>query len=385
MIKLLKASSYYPVYLNWFYARHSHLVAASYAEQHTALMADGFSLSDSWSRHLGRVEGNFEVCELVVNAAPLQKRWARENGFSFSEENWLAEIFLEQCRRFGPRVLYAHAPEVDAALRVRCKQASVQPLFVITYDGIARNHRRMIEGADLIITCLQSSARYYRSEGANAHWMMFGFDPVLADRLDRSLPPCDVSFVGGLAVRIGHQARAKDLDRISRSVPLQAWISGLPNDDELLRQWLSFARHAEWKGFAGFPAAALAARKLRKLNQGEVFGVEMLSTLAASLMTLNIHIAAAGEQAANIRLFESTGVGTCLVTDWKKNIGELFEPDREVVVFRSAAEAVEKIKHLLNHREECRAIAERGRARTLRSHNYADRLAEFEAVLLPLL
>lgn len=385
MIKLLKASSYYPAYLNWFYARHTHLELASYAEQHAALMADGFSLSDSWSRHLGRAEGNFEVQELVVNAAPLQKRWARENGFSFREEHWLSDIFLEQFRRFGPRVLYAHAPEVDAGLRARCKQSSASPLFVITYDGIARNHRRMIEGADLIITCLQSSALYYRSEGANAHWMMFGFDPALADRLDRSLRPCDVSFVGGLAVRIGHQARAKMLDEIARSVSLQTWISGLPTDGELLRQWLSFARHAEWDGFAEFPTAALAARRLRKLNQGEVFGREMLSTLAASRLTLNIHIAAAGEQAANIRLFESTGVGTCLVTDWKKNMSELFEPDREVVVFRSAAEAVEKISYLLAHEGERRAIAVRGRARALRSHNYADRLAELEAVLLPLL
>ena len=43
-----------------------------------------------------------------------------------------------------------------------------------------------------------------------------------------------------------------------------------------------------------------------------------------------------------MRLFEATGSGACLVTDWKENLGELFEPDVEVVTYRSVAECVKK-------------------------------------------
>ena len=39
--------------------------------------------------------------------------------------------------------------------------------------------------------------------------------------------------------------------------------------------------------------------------------------------------------ANNMRLYEATGVGALLVTDWKENLGEMFEPGKEVVAYRS--------------------------------------------------
>ncbi len=385
MRHLLKASSYYPAYLQWFYGQHPELHLASYAEQHAALMADGFALSDSWSRYLGGAGRPFQVTELVVNAESLQKQWAREHGVAYQEESWMQDIFFAQFAQLQPQLLYAHAPEVGPALRARCRELARGKLFVLTYDGIARNHPRVVEGADLVVSCLRSSADYYESIGVKAHVMKFGFDPAVTARLDRRVPVRDVTFVGGLAVRIGHQVRARVLDDIARGTKLDAWVSGLPDDAGLLRQWFSFARHGEWRGFADFPPVAAAARRLRDASLGTLFGMKMLSQLAASRMTLNVHIAAAGAEAANIRLFESTGVGACLVTDWKENLAELFEPDREVVTFRSSEEALEKINYLLNHEAERQAIAERGQRRTQTTHNYAVRLAEFEAALLPLL
>ena len=41
------------------------------------------------------------------------------------------------------------------------------------------------------------------------------------------------------------------------------------------------------------------------------------------------------------RLFEATGVGTLLVTDWKKNLHEMFEPGKEVIVYHSPEECAE--------------------------------------------
>ncbi len=381
MIKLLKASSYYPRYLAWFYARHPELRDVSYAEQHAALMADGFALSDSWSRHLGGPQGGFAVTELVVNAEPLQKRWAKENHVEYREAHWMADIFLAQFRSVAPRVLYAHAHEINPALRRACRDLAGGRLYVMTYDGIGRHTPEVFTESDLVITCLRSSADFYRAHGVDSHWMMFGFDPTVLERLDRSLQVTLLSFVGGLQVRIGHQERARTLDHIAAHAPLERWISGLPGDAALLRLWASFARYGDWRGFCGFPPAALAARRLRHGNRGELFGLQMFSRLAASSITLNVHIAAAGNQAANIRLFEATGVGSCLVTDWKNNIADLFEPDREIVVFRRPEEAVEKIHYLLDHEKERAEIARRGQQRTLSSHSYASRLAELREKL----
>lgn len=45
-------------------------------------------------------------------------------------------------------------------------------------------------------------------------------------------------------------------------------------------------------------------------------------------------------------------MGACLVTDWKENLHEMFEPEKEVVTYRSADEMVEKVNYLLAHDEE---------------------------------
>lgn len=381
MIRLFKATSYYNTYLQWFYGRRPELKMSSYAEQHAALMADRFALSDSWSRSLQGEAGGFEVSEVVVNAEPLQKRWAQENGVTFRESNWLEDIVVEQVRRFRPRILYAHAPEVGTRVRTRCREAAGKPLLVVAYDGVGRHNRQMVEGADLMLTCLRGSESYFRSQGVRAHCMSFGFDPVILEGLDRKVTPSQATFIGSLVLGMGHQTRAIVLERIRRRVALDSWISGLPGDTDLLRAWMSLAKRGEVRRFLGFPAAASAARRLRAGNRGELYGMAMYSQLAAARFTLNIHIAAAGEQAANIRLFEATGVGTCLVTDWKPNLPDLFEPDREVVVFRSADEAVEKIEYLLDHECERQAIAQRGQSAALQRHNYLDRVREVAPVL----
>jgi spore maturation protein CgeB len=82
-----------------------------------------------------------------------------------------------------------------------------------------------------------------------------------------------------------------------------------------------------------------------------------------------------------MRLFETTGVGTCLVTDWKSNLGELFEPDREVVTYRSAEECVDKVKWLLEHPAEREDIARSGQSRTLKDHSFAQRAVQLDQII----
>ena len=82
-----------------------------------------------------------------------------------------------------------------------------------------------------------------------------------------------------------------------------------------------------------------------------------------------------------MRLFEATGVGACLLTDSKENLGELFEPDAEVVAYRDADECVEKVRYLLGHESRRREIAAAGQRCTLRNHTFASRAALIDAVI----
>jgi spore maturation protein CgeB len=69
-----------------------------------------------------------------------------------------------------------------------------------------------------------------------------------------------------------------------------------------------------------------------------------------------------------MRLFEATGVGSCLLTDNKANMSDLFDINKEVVVYNSPGDCVARVKWLLENEEERKKIAIAGQKRTLESH-----------------
>ncbi len=107
----------------------------------------------------------------------------------------------------------------------------------------------------------------------------------------------------------------------------------------------------------------------------------MYQALHNAKISLNLHIDAAGNNANNMRLYESTGVGAMLLTDHKDNLHTLFEPGQEVVAYRSQEECSELIGYYLSHEAERQAIAAAGQARTLKEHTYAHRMQELVDIL----
>jgi len=77
-----------------------------------------------------------------------------------------------------------------------------------------------------------------------------------------------------------------------------------------------------------------------------------------------------------MRLFEATGVGAFLLTDFKDNLDTLFDPDREVAVWRSIEECLKRIDHHLRDDDGRAAIARAGQTRTMAQHTYRHRAAE---------
>jgi len=111
----------------------------------------------------------------------------------------------------------------------------------------------------------------------------------------------------------------------------------------------------------------------------------MYEVLAGARIALNHHIDVAGRYANNMRLYEATGVGALLLTDWKENLPQLYEPGKEVAVYRNVEECADLMEHYLA-REDVRAgVARAGQERTLRDHTYEQRMREFVELARPLL
>ena len=112
-----------------------------------------------------------------------------------------------------------------------------------------------------------------------------------------------------------------------------------------------------------------------------VFGIEMFDTLFHSDVVLNIHADSSPEFASNMRLYEATGVGSCLLTDNKKNMEDLFTPGKEVVTYDSVQDCIEKATWLMEHPSERKKIAEAGKQRCLLEHTYDNRAVEFDQMI----
>ncbi len=83
----------------------------------------------------------------------------------------------------------------------------------------------------------------------------------------------------------------------------------------------------------------------------------------------------------NPRTFELAAAGAFQLVDERSLLPECFEAGKEVVTFSTARDLKEKIAYYLQHPEERKAIAEAGRARVLKDHNYLARMQQMLSII----
>jgi glycosyltransferase involved in cell wall biosynthesis len=120
---------------------------------------------------------------------------------------------------------------------------------------------------------------------------------------------------------------------------------------------------------------------LRPIYQNEYVAEEEKAKAfnAAQIVLNTMHY---GEiEGVNCRLFEAAGCGAFQIADWKPALPDLFEPEREIVTFRTQPEFKEKVDYYLAHSEERREIADRAYARAQNDHTYERRLEKMFEIL----
>jgi spore maturation protein CgeB len=85
------------------------------------------------------------------------------------------------------------------------------------------------------------------------------------------------------------------------------------------------------------------------------------------------------------RIFQIAASGGFVMTDWREDAVNLFEPDHEVVYFKSLSELPDLIDRFKNMPEERARIANAGRRRFLNQHTAAHRMEELSVKLYEIL
>lgn len=108
----------------------------------------------------------------------------------------------------------------------------------------------------------------------------------------------------------------------------------------------------------------------------------MYEILRQSMLNLNHHIDVTGAYAGNARLFEATGVGTLLITDWKQKFaGHARAGQGGRLAIALPRNALKWSSYYLEHDEKRETIARAGQQRSLRDRTYYRRMPELADIV----
>ena len=372
-MRILIFDTNYPAFMAEFWENHAELSEQSYDTAWRVLMDQCFGTADYYSHNL-KVLGH-EATEVIANDFTLQSLWARENGIQLPGEteefrwtrcrkwvpwlrrersqNWIYAVLEAQIEAFAPDVLYVQ--DIHFADQNWLRQQKKRGLFIAGQVASPLGNSNY-SAYDVIYTSLPGFVPILQKRGVNSRYFRIGFEPRVLKKMGADAlasPRYELGFCGGISG--AHSERTQFLETIARQVPLNLW---------------------------GYGAETVAANSpLRAQHHGPAWGLEMYCALRSCAISLNGHINIAGDFANNMRLYEATGVGSLLLTDNKINIEELFDKDKEIVVYDNAEDCLEKIQFLMNNENKRVEIARAGQERTLREHSYARRMEELAEML----
>ena len=255
------------------------------------------------------------------------------------------------------KIFFLHDYFFTPEFRKKIRKEIPSIKLILAWDGILFHDAKRFEGADIVLAHVKDTLAYYQQNGFHTCEFSHGFEESLLPQLTMGRESIDTSFVGSIMLFDGgHGERLHFLAELSRRMNIDFFLSGeeiVKNYGLLAKNQINRLKNKDFRTY-------LDIWQLGRKNKGTKMGVNMYQVLADSKITINKHIDLAKNNAANMRLFESTGVGTCLVTDWKDNLSEYFVPDIEVVTYKTTSEAISKIKYLLENDVERKKIAKAG-------------------------
>ena len=378
-MRILILDTHYPESLRLAYENDPQLEQLTSHDQLQVIYDTGFGRADFLPFNLAKL--GHQVQQFIVNAQPIQISWAAENGLQIETKRstilkvqqrlkrsvdrfrsmpaipgmnvppWEMEVVEAQARAFKPDVIFI----CDVLYLPAHFHRTLKEYTKLLVGEMAYPIPRALDlrPFDLIVSAAPHYVERLRQAGARSEMLRLGFEQTVLDRLGNQPKDVELAFIG--FVSKAHQQRLELLEELSRTTPLSVWGAGaesLPPDSPL-----------------------------RARVRPPLWGYDMYRQLQRSKIALNIHIDMAEQFAANMRLYEATGVGTMLLTDWKTNLHEMFDVGTEVVAYRSIEECVELVNYYLAHDSEREAIAEAGQKRTLCEHSYYHRMQELTEIL----
>jgi spore maturation protein CgeB len=441
--KILRISHLaYPQALSAFLNKNKNFNYKSYNEQLTLFFNDKLVYGDSFSRAMNRI--GHECYEVVYDLEITQKKWAFENNIDYDNKNWVEEIVLSQIKYYKPEIIYfQHYPPLQFNIWSNLKNIFPSVKKIIVHRAFPGNFDTL-HAVDLLLVGSKKLVEQYKEHNIKANLVYHYFDETIINLscINNNIKDISVSFLGssGFGYGLNHATRYWTLKELLEKVPsMRMWLEE-PDEvkkDSLIYNLLNSKNYIDFKIISKklitksftrlsynqlnfisntfiFPESIkkitkevinnrftinknryilksnlsnlkIPNNKLINLYPNKVsapiFGLDYYNILSRSRISFNRHTDAANGDVGNIRMFQSTGVGSCLLTDTGNNINDLFKEDTEILTYKTIDDAIDKINYLIQNPSLAEDIAKAGQKRTLLEHNAYNRCLQINDLI----
>nr|MBC9200986.1 glycosyltransferase [Paenibacillus sp. PL91] len=221
---------------------------------------------------------------------------------------------------------------------------------------------------DVVFTLELNCVPFYQSVGCKqVYYLPFAVSPKLYQ--PTAVEPAmqtDICFIG-----TAFWNRVRYIDQLTPYLlGKRTFISGLWWDRlKNYRQLSSYIKLGEW----------MPPEETARYYNGAKMVINLHRPVVDEMNRIGMPIQASS---VNPRTFEINGCATLQLVDARSEVAQMYEPDKEIVIFHSPEELRHKLEYYLTHEEERREIALSGYKRTLQQHTYVHRLHQMIAILI---
>jgi hypothetical protein len=370
----------------------------------------------------------WQADDLILGVPSIREAWVREHGplpqvRGVDDPDML--LALAEIERTRPEVvLDGNLSVLDRVTAPEIRKRVPETRLLVGRMGTAKRFNRALHLDVILVPCHAMGNALRPHIDGSVHVLPHSFNPAVLDGLGERSVQRPLVFAGALGPR--YVERHRVLMSLLEATPIEAWLGfrkGVTRTDD---GWLTFdgsphGPRAEDRPRldrphrSRVPIGLLRAAALRSDRFADRFNAALTVRSGAHIPAVRpledpaarfgdrCHGAVGGRDYLDVlrhagtvvhregddmdtcggalRLFEATGVGAALLADSSAMAHQLFEDGREVVLYVSPEDAVEKARWLTENADQRERIAAAGQARTLRDHATPVRVARLAELL----
>ena len=324
----------------------------------------GFQQAGLTTRFLDNSSHYLRYQQLTQNARDEFEKQQKTN-------QMLAELdqrLLSTAARFKPDLLIAIAQSpLDNQTVLRLRQSGIICVYWFVEDYRFRKYWSQIAPAYDHFFMIQRDchlkSKFKRMGYANWHYLPLACEPSIhkpwfADRQARRSYECQIGFMG-----------APYLNRLN-----------------IFDQLTHFDLRIWGEGWGGHELSRALKACIQEGNT-RISCEESVKIYSSAQILVNLHsspfdkgISSAGDF-VNPRTFEVAGCGGFQLTDYRRELPELFEPGKEIILFHDMDELQSQITYYLSHQQQRRQVSQRAQARVYAQHTYRHRAQQMLRII----